>query len=155
MYVISPKTKDEGGFFKGHDALGRPASEWSLMQRLTMCGTTAIRSGARKQNAYTDRPRMVVAETGAANAGKWVVARHDVLQDVIAEFGSEQAHMIQLSIASDTDDTGERAHAGFADFHFVDRNTPCFTNSLDRERTAKAEHQQRFKVFKSSPVRAG
>jgi len=34
MYVISPKTKDEGGFFKGHDAQGRPASEWSLMMSI-------------------------------------------------------------------------------------------------------------------------
>ena len=89
--------------------------------------------GTRKPNAYTDRARMIVSETGAANAGKWVVARHDVLQDVIAEFGSTQARMVQLSVASDTDNTKEHAHAGFADFHFVDRNTACFTNLSDRE----------------------
>lgn len=34
MYVVSPKTQDEGGFFKGHDAEGRPASEWSLMMSI-------------------------------------------------------------------------------------------------------------------------
>lgn len=34
MYVVSPKTHDEGGFFKGHDAQGRPASEWSLMMSI-------------------------------------------------------------------------------------------------------------------------
>jgi len=84
--------------------------------------------GTRKPNAYTDRTRMIVAESGAANAGKWVVARQDVQQDVITEFGSEQARMVQLSVASDTDNTGESARAGFADFHFVERNTACFAN---------------------------
>lgn len=82
--------------------------------------------GTRKPNAYTDRTRMIVAESGAGNAGQWVVARHDVQQDVIAEFGSTQAKLIQLSVASDTDNTGERAHAGFADFWFVEKGAACF-----------------------------
>lgn len=86
--------------------------------------------GTRKPNAYTDRTRMIVAESGAVNAGKWVVARHDVQQDVIAEFGSQQARMVQLSVASDTDNTGERAHAGFADFQFVERNDACFAERV-------------------------
>ena len=81
--------------------------------------------GTRRPNAYTDRTRMIVAESGAANAGKWVVARHDVRQDVIAEFGSAQARLIQLSVAADTDNTGETAHAGFADFHFVAKEAGC------------------------------
>lgn len=81
--------------------------------------------GTRKPNAYTDRTRMIVAESGAANAGKWVVARHDVQQDVIAEFGSVQARLIQLSVASDTDNTKEAARAGFADFHFVAKDAAC------------------------------
>lgn len=82
--------------------------------------------GTRKPNAYTDRTHMIVAESGAANAGRWVVARHDVQQDVVAEFGSGQASPIQLSVAADTDNTGESARAGFADFHFVERTAACF-----------------------------
>ena len=81
--------------------------------------------GTRKPNAYTDRTHMIVVESGVANAGHWVVERHDLQQDEIAEFGSKQARMIQLAVASDTDNTGERAHAGFADFHFVKRDAVC------------------------------
>jgi hypothetical protein len=81
--------------------------------------------GTRKPNAYTDRTRMIVAEYGAAHAGARVAARHDVLQDVIAEFGSDQVRLIQLSVASDTDNTGEYAHAGFANFHFVEKDAAC------------------------------
>ena len=82
--------------------------------------------GTRKPNAYTERTRMIVAESGDVNVGKWIVARHDVLQDVIAEFASDKAQLIQLSVASDTDNTGEKTHAGFADFHFVARDSNCF-----------------------------
>lgn len=82
--------------------------------------------GTRKPNAYTDRTRMIVAESGGGKAGRWVVARHDVQQDVITEFDSPLARMIQISVASDTDNTGESAHAGFADFHFVEKNASCF-----------------------------
>lgn len=81
--------------------------------------------GTRKPNTYTDRTRMIVAESGAGNADRWVVARHDVRQDVIAEFGSAKARLIQLSVASDTDNTGENAHAGFAGFHFVAADAAC------------------------------
>jgi len=81
--------------------------------------------GTRKPNAYTDRTRMIVAESGAGNAGKWVAARHDIRQDVIAEFDSPLARLIQLSVAADTDNTGESARAGFADFHFVGRDAAC------------------------------
>jgi hypothetical protein len=81
--------------------------------------------GTRRPNAYTDRTRMIVARTGASEAVKWKVERHDVLQDFITEFGSPQAHLIQLAVASDTDNTGEMAHAGFADFHFVARDAVC------------------------------
>lgn len=84
--------------------------------------------GTRMPNAYTDRTHMIVAESGAANAGHWVVARHDVQRDVITEFNSGQARLIQLSVAADTDNTGENARAGFADFHFVERDTACFAD---------------------------
>ncbi|MFZ5503277.1 MAG: DUF3047 domain-containing protein [Pseudomonadota bacterium] len=86
--------------------------------------------GTRKPNAYTDRTRMIVAESGAANAGRWVVARQDVQRDMVAEFNTQAARMIQLAVASDTDNTGEIARAGFADFHFVARETACFPGEL-------------------------
>jgi Na+/proline symporter len=34
MYVVVPRSKDEAGFFRGHDAKGRPASEWALMMSI-------------------------------------------------------------------------------------------------------------------------
>ena len=34
MYLVAPRSKDEAGFFRGHDAQGRPASEWALMMSI-------------------------------------------------------------------------------------------------------------------------
>ncbi|MDQ6988209.1 MAG: DUF3047 domain-containing protein [Mariprofundaceae bacterium] len=82
--------------------------------------------GTRMRNAYTERARMIVAESGPERAGKWVVARHNLQEDALAEFGSAQARLIQIAVASDTDNTGEKAHAGFAGFHFVEKDAACY-----------------------------
>jgi len=34
MYLVVPRSKDEAGFFRGHDSRGRPASEWALMMSI-------------------------------------------------------------------------------------------------------------------------
>lgn len=34
MYLVAPRSKDEAGFFRGHDAMGRPPSEWALMMSI-------------------------------------------------------------------------------------------------------------------------
>lgn len=81
--------------------------------------------GTRAPNAYTDRTRIVVTRTGAADAGRWVEERRDVLLDATQEFGPHIAATQQLALASDTDNTGEEAHAGFADLHFVGRDAAC------------------------------
>ncbi|MEJ7137126.1 DUF3047 domain-containing protein [Amphibiibacter pelophylacis] len=81
--------------------------------------------GTREPSAYTDRVRLIVARSGAADAGHWVDERHDVLADATQAFGPDIAAARQLAVASDTDNTGEEAHAGFADLHFVARDAPC------------------------------
>ncbi len=81
--------------------------------------------GTARWNAYTDRARMIVVESGADNAGKWVAGQRDILADFTAAFGVQQARLTSLAVASDTDNTGESAHAGFADFHFIPRGQTC------------------------------
>lgn len=89
--------------------------------------------GFEAPNAYTDQARMVVLESGAARAGRWVEARRDVLADARRLFGTDQIKIAQLAVASDTDNTGESAHAGFADFHFVVTDQPCSFSKPSRQ----------------------
>ena len=79
----------------------------------------------RMSNAYTDRAQMIVRRTGQADVGRWVTERIDVRTDVVRAFGSEKARPMLVAIASDTDNTGEKVRAGFADLHFVAKDEAC------------------------------
>lgn len=80
--------------------------------------------GTEQPNVYTDRAIMVVQRSGNAQAGRWVEERRHVLQDVSRLF-SAQAQAVQLAVTADTDNTGQTAHAGFADMHFVPADAAC------------------------------
>ena len=81
--------------------------------------------GTWQANAYTDRTRMRVLRSGAADAGRWIEERRDLAVDFRHTFGHAPARLTGLAIASDTDNTGEAARAGFADFRFVGKDEPC------------------------------
>jgi hypothetical protein len=86
--------------------------------------------GTRQANAYTDRTQMMVLRSGSQDAGHWVIERRNILLDVTQAFGTDRAIPIQLAVASDTDNTGESARAGFADLHFVARDAPCVFSGM-------------------------
>lgn len=81
--------------------------------------------GTLQDNAYTDRTRMLVLRSGADKAGAWVQERRNVLKDFQLAFGDIGGQLGGLAIASDTDNTGGKAHAGFADFRFVEKEAAC------------------------------
>lgn len=81
--------------------------------------------GTWQPNAYTERARMLVLRSGAADAGRWVNERRDVGADFLAAFRHAPARLTGLALASDTDNTGEVARAGFADFRFVRKDEAC------------------------------
>ena len=80
--------------------------------------------GTEQANAYTDRAMMVVLRSGDAEARQWVVERRDVKSDVARLF-APGARPVQLAVTADSDNTGQTAHAGFADFHFVPAAAAC------------------------------
>ncbi|MBI2277076.1 MAG: DUF3047 domain-containing protein [Dechloromonas sp.] len=81
--------------------------------------------GTLQDNAYTDRARMLVLRSGNSRAGGWIQERRNVLADFYQAFGEISGELRGLAIASDTDNTGEEAHAGFADFRFVQTEDSC------------------------------
>jgi hypothetical protein len=68
---------------------------------------------------------MLVIESGAGKAGRWVSERRNLAEDFKRAFNGIPGRLSGLAIASDTDNTGESAHAGFADFHFVADQENC------------------------------
>lgn len=87
--------------------------------------------GTLQDNAYTDRARMFVLRSGSRKAGAWVQEQRNVLKDFQQAFGDLDGQLRGLAIASDTDNTGEEAHAGFADFRFVEQASECPTPSSE------------------------
>jgi hypothetical protein len=81
--------------------------------------------GTLRPNAYTERAQMWVLRSGAADAGGWVNEHRDVLADAQQAFATRQVQVRLLALTADTDNTGEQAHAGFAEVHFVARGAPC------------------------------
>lgn len=81
--------------------------------------------GTLRPNAYTERTRMLVLRSGAGDAGGWVSERRHLREDFRSAFGDLPGRPNGLAIASDTDNTGESARAGFADFHLVADGAPC------------------------------
>ena len=81
--------------------------------------------GTSRRSAYTDRVQMIVLRSGSEEAGRWVVERRDVYADAAQAFGDQAFAATLLAVASDTDNTGESAHAGFADLQFVGHQSAC------------------------------
>ena len=94
--------------------------------------------GTFMPNAYTDRTRMIVLRSGAGDAGAWVMERRDVAADFKRAFGDVPAQLTGLALASDTDNTGERAHAGFAEFRFVSAEETCSAPDSGTKRDDRA-----------------
>jgi hypothetical protein len=69
-------------------------------------------------NAYTERVKMIVVQSGAAQLNQWLDMRRNVYQDYKQAFGSEPPLVSGIAIMTDTDNTGESATAYYGDLLF-------------------------------------
>jgi hypothetical protein len=74
-------------------------------------------------NAYTDRVRMVVADSGGAELGRWVAHERDVAADFRRAFGIEPPPITAVIVSADTDNTGESVESYIGDVEFRSRRT--------------------------------
>lgn len=81
--------------------------------------------GTWRKSAYTDRAQLIVTESGGTRARRWVTERVDIALDFARAFRGAPGKPVEIAVASDTDNTGERAHAAFADLRFVPRTERC------------------------------
>lgn len=75
-------------------------------------------TGTMVANAYTDRVKMVVLQSGTGRAGRWVAEKRDIYTDYKKAFGREPTRISGLAIMTDSDDTGESASAWYGDIVF-------------------------------------
>jgi len=74
--------------------------------------------GSVINNRHTSRIRMIVAESGRERLGRWQEVTRNVVEDFRRAFGEEPGRIIAIGLMTDTDNTGERAHAWYGDIEF-------------------------------------
>lgn len=82
---------------------------------------TAQVAGETGWNAYTDRLRMIVVDSGNAHAGQWREVQRDVAADFRNAFGAPVPPVSGVALAADTDNTGGTVEARFGDLWFEAR----------------------------------
>lgn len=81
--------------------------------------------GTARNNVYTKQAKIIVAQSGAAQAGRWVNERRNLAADIQKKFKTSKAKVTSIAISSDTDNSGETVTAAFADIHLVGANGKC------------------------------
>ena len=71
------------------------------------------------ENTHTRRVRMLVAATGAGNAGKWVTLTRNLPEDFKRAFGEDPGMLTDVGIMTDTDNTGASVEAWYGDIRFL------------------------------------
>jgi hypothetical protein len=74
--------------------------------------------GTRLTSSRADNVRLVVVESGTANAGTWHTQRRNVAEDYMALFGRAAPRVGLVAVMIDSNDTGAEAEAIVADLFF-------------------------------------
>ena len=100
-----------------------PARLYAVFGRRALCYVwdTRLPVGTSAPSAWSDRVQMVVADSGAALLGRWVVRERDVAEDFRRAFGTEAPAVTGVAVSADTDNTGETTESYFGDVEFRSR----------------------------------
>ena len=79
---------------------------------------TKAAPGTIAPNAFTDRVRMIVVDSGAADAGRWRRHERNIPADYRAAFGADAPMVNSVIVSTDTDNTGETAETYYGDVEF-------------------------------------
>jgi len=77
-----------------------------------------LRKGTVVPNLHTSRIKMIVAESGRENLGRWQNVTRNVVEDFKRAFGEEPGTITSVGIMTDTDNTGKKAEAFYGDIQF-------------------------------------
>ena len=69
-------------------------------------------------NRHTSRIKMIVAESGRERLGQWQEVTRNIVEDYKRAFGKYPGPITSIGIMTDTDNTGDNAHAWYGDIEF-------------------------------------
>jgi len=69
-------------------------------------------------STHTSQVKMLVVASGAAGLGSWQSVRRNVAGDYKRAYGEQPGPILEVSVMTDTDNTGEKAEGEYADIRF-------------------------------------
>ncbi len=81
-------------------------------------------------NLHTSRVKMIVAESGRDKLGAWQQVTRNVVEDYRRAFGEAPGKITAVGIMTDTDNTGDNAHAWYGDIAFRKAPPPRATAAV-------------------------
>ena len=83
---------------------------------------TRAEVGSIHPNAFTDRCRMIVVESGPAHLNHWRSAQRNIVDDFRSAFGTDPPRITGIAVMTDTDNTAESATAWYGDIALQKKN---------------------------------
>lgn len=120
LYVAFEYDPERVGFFERvkYETIRLLYGQYPPIAAINYIWESRVPSGTIVPNAYTDRVKMIVVESGPANLNRWMSEKRNLHEDYKRAFGEEPPMISGVAIMTDTDNTGESAMAFYGDILF-------------------------------------
>ena len=117
IYIAFEYDPDDVGFFERakFKAIKMIHGEYPPIGAINYIWASNAPNGQIVPNAYTDRVKMIVVESGGENTGTWVAESRNVLEDYKTAFGADPPMIRGIAIMTDSDNTGESTVTYYGD----------------------------------------
>lgn len=101
-----------------------PRLSFNLTRCLQYVWDKELPAGTVMTSPYWDNIRLIVAESGERNLGKWVYEERNIYEDYKRAFDREPGQVGAIAIMTDTDNTQSTAEAHYKELKVGYRNEP-------------------------------
>ncbi|MFO7931230.1 MAG: DUF3047 domain-containing protein [Desulfosalsimonas sp.] len=117
LYIAFEYDPDKVGFLERakFKAIKTIHGQYPPAAALTYIWASNAPEGKTVPNAFTDRARMIVAESGREKTGTWVSESRNILEDYKMAFGEDPPMIRAIAIMTDSDNTGESTVTYYGD----------------------------------------
>jgi len=113
---VSTLPEAEQKKFKRAKAIARRSLPFSTLMYIW---SDHVPVGTVIPSAHTSQVQMLVVASGAGGLGAWQLVRRDLAADYRRAYGAEPGQVLGVAVMTDTDNTGAKAVAYYADIRLT------------------------------------
>ena len=120
IYIAFAYNADDVDFFEKASfiALKLIYGEYPPIGAISYIWENKLPIGTMVPNAFTDRVKMIVVESGGKKLNNWVDEERNIFDDYVKAFGKKPPMISGVAIMTDSDNTGESAVSYYGDIVF-------------------------------------